>query len=177
MAASASGDEAAFSRLVRRHAPKAEVVALRFLGSRADAEDVVQDAFARAWSSAARWRPGEAAFGTWMHRVVVNLCIDRSRRSKLRRWLSLESAPDVANDDIGVDRTFEGKQDLRAVLADIQKLPERQRAAILLAAAGGRSNAEIARELGASEKALEALLVRARRTLRAELRAREGDGS
>lgn len=175
IAAAASGDEAAFARLVRRHADRVHMVALRFLGSAGEAEDVAQEAFWRAWRAAPRWRTGEAAFSTWLHRVVVNLCIDRERRRKFRRWLSLESAPEPAVSEPDAEQRVGAAATLAAVSADIGRLPERQRAAILLSADGERSNAEIAAMLGVSEKAVESLLVRARRTLRAALRQREGE--
>lgn len=175
IAAAANGDEAAFNRLVRRHADRAHVLARRYLGSAAEADDVLQEAFWRAWRGAPKWRAGEAAFSTWLYRVVVNLCIDRSRRARIRRWLPFDSAPEPASDAVGADDAFEAGEELRAVLADITQLPDRQRAAILLSAEGGRANAEIAEILGVSEKAVESLLVRARRTLRAHLAARAGE--
>lgn len=175
IAAVARGDEAAFARLVQRHSARALAVATRFLGSANDAEEVVQEAFWRAWNGAARWRPGAAAFSTWLHRVVINLCIDRERRAKLRRFLSLETAPEVAAPVIAVDDRMAASGELRAVLADIRRLPARQRAAVLLAGSGEHSNAGIAAALGVSEKAAESLLVRARRSLRASLRERLGE--
>jgi RNA polymerase sigma-70 factor (ECF subfamily) len=174
IAASAGGDEAAFNRLVRRHADRAHALAARFAGSASDADDIVQEAFWRAWRAAPRWRAGEAAFSTWLHRVVLNLCIDRERRGKLRRWLALDAVPEPAQEEVAVDDRLMASAELRAVSADLRTLPPRQRAAIMLAAGGERSNAEIAASLGVSEKAVESLLVRARRTLRARYREREG---
>jgi RNA polymerase sigma-70 factor, ECF subfamily len=173
IAATASGDEAAFNRLVRRHADRAHAIARRYLGSAAEADDVVQDAFWRAWNGAARWRTGEAAFSTWLHRVVVNLCIDRTRRARIRKWLPFDAAPEPRDEAIGAEDGVMARAELRAVLADLGELPERQRAALLLSAEGERANAEIAAVLSVSEKAVESLLVRARRTLRARLAARQ----
>jgi RNA polymerase sigma-70 factor (ECF subfamily) len=175
IAAASRGDEAAFARLVQRHSSRALAVATRFLGSPSEAEEVVQEAFWRAWRGAARWRPGEAAFSTWLHRVVINLCIDRERRAKLRRFLSLEAAPEVAEPGASADERLAAVGELRAVLDDIRRLPARQRAAVLLAGSGERSNAGIAAVLGVSEKAVESLLVRARRSLRTSLRERLGE--
>ena len=114
------------------------------MGSSGEAEEVVQEAFWRAWRNAARWRPGEAAFSTWLHRVVINLCIDRERRARLRRALSLEAAPEPAAPDIAADERLVATDELSAVLADIRRLPARQRAAVLLAGSGEHSNAGIA---------------------------------
>ena len=173
IAAAGQGDEAAFASLVRRHSARAHVLALRYLGSASEADDVVQEAFWRVWKSAERWRPGEAAFSTWLHRVVVNLCIDRGRRARLRRWLPFGEAPEPEADEVGVDDRIAASHELREVLGDIRGLPDRQRAALLLSVQGSVSNSEIAATLGISEKAVESLLVRARRTLRARLVERE----
>src|SRR5690606_18087537 len=77
----AAGDGPACAVLVDRHLGRVVALAWRMLGSRADAEDVAQEVFLRAWQRAASWRPeGGARFSTWLHRVAVNLCLDRLRR-------------------------------------------------------------------------------------------------
>ena len=84
MASIATGDQLSFARLVERHLARTVGLATRLMGSRADGEEVAQEAFARVWSHAARWRPmgggGNARFTTWLYRIVVNLAIDRKRR-------------------------------------------------------------------------------------------------
>lgn len=173
IARAAAGDERAFARLVARHGPRAQAVAHRFTGSASEAEDIVQEAFWRVWRSAGRWTPGGALFSTWLHRVVVNLCVDHDRRRKIRRLLPFADSFDPPSDDVGVERTLGDRDEVRAVRADILALPARQRAAVLLSADGERSNAEIAAALETTEKAVESMLVRARRTLRAAQAARE----
>lgn len=173
MARVAGGDQRALARLVARHGPRAQALAHRFTGSAADAEEVVQEAFWRVWRTAERWTPGAARFSTWLHRVVVNLCVDRARRQRIRSWLPFADAFDPPSDDPDPERALSDRSEVSAVRDDILKLPERQRAALLLSAGGERSNLEIAEILGASEKAVESMLVRARRTLRARLAARE----
>ena len=79
MARAAQGDERAFRILARRHSAGALRLARRILGAKALAEEIVQDAFLRVWINAPRWRP-EAAFRTWLYRVVVNLCLNAKRR-------------------------------------------------------------------------------------------------
>jgi hypothetical protein len=81
----AGGDRSAFDRLSRRHLDRAYGVALRMTGSRADAQDVVQDVFLRLWQRPDAWRPGQAQFSTWLYRVVVNRCLDLKRRPKGHR--------------------------------------------------------------------------------------------
>src|ERR1044072_8740193 len=80
MARAAKGDERAFRTLAERHGGAALRLARRILRNEAMAEDVVQDALLRVWTNAPRWRP-EAAFRTWLYRIVVNLCLNTRRRA------------------------------------------------------------------------------------------------
>ncbi|MDR4306513.1 sigma-70 family RNA polymerase sigma factor [Chelatococcus sambhunathii] len=173
MARVAAGDQRAFARLVARHGPKAQALAHRFTGSAAEAEDIVQEAFWRVWRAAERWRPGGAKVSTWLHRIVVNLCVDRERRQRIRRFLPFADTFDPPSDDPDPEHELSDRDEIERVREDIKALPARQRAALLLSADGERSNADIAKMLGSSEKAVESMLVRARRTLRAKLAARE----
>src|ERR1044072_4584383 len=79
MARAAQGDDRAFRELARRHASGALRLARRILRSEALAEEIVQDAFLQVWINAPRWRP-EAAFRTWLYRIVINLCLNAKRR-------------------------------------------------------------------------------------------------
>ena len=76
----ADGDAAAFRLLVERHLPRGHAIARRVLQTEADAEDALQEAFTKVWVHAPRWRPGRAAFSTWLYRIVVNACLDAARR-------------------------------------------------------------------------------------------------
>lgn len=76
----AANDEAAFRQLVERHIDRAFAIALRILGSRADAEDVVQDSMLKVWTHRGQWQHGRAKFSTWLYRVVTNRCIDLYRQ-------------------------------------------------------------------------------------------------
>src|SRR3954468_20141342 len=81
--AHSDGDPNAFSELVRRHRDRMWGVALRTLGDREEAADALQDALISAFRNAGSYR-GDAAVTTWLHRVVVNACLDRLRRRKAR---------------------------------------------------------------------------------------------
>src|SRR5689334_18166241 len=164
MARVAAGDASAFARLVRRHAGPAQRLATRILGSAALAEEIVQDAFLRVWTNAPRWRP-QAAFRTWLYRVVVNLCLNATRRA---RDLPLSAAGDPA-DPGDAAAALEAREQDAALAAAIDALPLRQRAAVVLVYQEGLSNAEAASALDLSVSSLEALLVRAKRALRAAL--------
>src|SRR5262245_12558446 len=88
------GDGEACRTLVERHLGRVVAFAGRTLGNRADAEDVAQETFFRLWRKAGRWRPGEARLTTWLHRVALNLCLDRIAR---RRETPLDAVPEPAD--------------------------------------------------------------------------------
>ena len=95
MAATAKGDHAAFAQLVKRHQKRVWHLAYRSLGDVQEAEDVSQDAFLRVFRVAARYRP-TARFTTYLHSIVIRLCIDRTRK---RRPLLTDHIEETASDD------------------------------------------------------------------------------
>ena len=126
------------------------------------AEDVVQEAFLRVWVNAPRWRP-EAAFRTWLYRIVVNLCLNARRRVP---DLPLDAAEHVGDAGLAPDEQLEVRERDRRLTAAIDTLPVRQRAAIMLTYQEGFSNAEVAAVLDTSVSSVETLLVRGKRALR-----------
>jgi RNA polymerase sigma-70 factor (ECF subfamily) len=159
----AGGDRAAFDRLSRRHLDRAYGVALRMTGSRADAQDVVQDVFLRLWQRPDAWRPGQAQFSTWLYRVVVNRCLDLKRRPK---GADLDSVEEPQDPDANAEDSLLNAERSHALDSAVNQLPERQKAAIVLTYTAGLRNAEAASAMDISVKAFEALLVRAKRELR-----------
>jgi RNA polymerase sigma factor (sigma-70 family) len=160
------GDRAAAQALMARHLPKMLTLARRMMGSQAEAEDAVQDAFLKLWTHAARWQPGKAKFETWLYRVTVNKCYDRLRK---RSGASLDEAAEIADPAPAADFVLENAALAGEIEAALAVLPERQRAAILLCHTQECGNIEAAEILGISVEALESLLARGRRTLRAKL--------
>jgi RNA polymerase sigma-70 factor (ECF subfamily) len=160
------GDRAAAQALMARHLPKMLTVARRMLGSQAEAEDAVQDAFLKLWTHAARWQPGKAKFETWLYRVTLNKCYDRLRR---RAPASLDEAAEVVDPAPAADAVLENAALAGEIEAALAQLPERQRAAILLCHHQECGNIEAAEILGISVEALESLLARGRRALRDRL--------
>jgi RNA polymerase sigma-70 factor, ECF subfamily len=161
----ARGDERAFRALAPRYAVRATGLARRICGNFADAEEIVQEAFLRVWINAPRWRP-EALFRTWFYRIVFNLALNRKRRAP---FAPLEDAGDPADPAPRADAAMEQRERDRLVARAVAELPARQRSAIALTYGDELSNAEAAAVLGTSVSALETLLVRAKRTLRAKL--------
>jgi RNA polymerase sigma-70 factor, ECF subfamily len=165
MARVARGDEAAYRRLVRRHLPRTLGLARRITGNPADAEEVLQEALLRVWTTAPRWRP-TASFRTWLYRVVVNLCLDRKRRPA---FAALEDAGDPVDPAPDAVATLHRDETSRAVAEALAGLPERQRAALALTYYEGLGNAETAAVLETSVSSVESLLIRAKRALREKL--------
>ena len=169
MALAGGGDRAAFNLLVGRHGERALRVALRILGDAAEAEEVAQEAFLRAWQAAAGFDPARARFTTWLHRIVVNLAIDRTRRRGGAAPVGLQAAAVLAAPRPWPDADAEAAEARAALAAALEALPARQRAAIALAYEQELSGADAAAALEVSERALEGLLRRARQFLRSRL--------
>ncbi len=162
------GDRDACRVLVERHLGRIVAFAARMLGSRPDGEEVAQDVFLRLWTNARRWRAGEAHLTTWLHRVAMNLCLDRLAR---RRETPLDGVPEPVDPNPGAATLLEQRDVGRRVERELAGLPPQQRAAITLCHYQGLRNIEAAEVLDVSVEALESLLARGRRTLRTRLRA------
>jgi RNA polymerase sigma-70 factor, ECF subfamily len=162
----ARGDAEAFRQLMERHMQRSLRLAMRMMWNASDAEEMVQEAFLRLWTKADTWQPGRGKFTTWFFRVLVNLCLDRRRRPSA---LPLEVAGDpIDPGPSAVAEIYRGEVE-REVARAVSQLPDRQRAALTLCYYEELSNQEAAQALQVSVSALEALLVRARRTLKVKL--------
>ena len=162
----AQGDQSAARDLAARRLPAVFALARRMLRDDAEAEDVAQEAMLRLWKIAPDWRPGEARVGTWLHRVALNLCYDRLGRD---RSAPLEAAPEQTDPAPLAQDAMESAESGGALRAALDRLPERQRAAIVLRHFEERGNEEIAQILDLSVEAVESLLARGRRALKAAL--------
>lgn len=160
------GDPAAIQAMVARKLPRMLALAQRMLGDAVEAEDVAQDAMLRAWKQAPRWKPGQAKFDTWLHRVGLNLCYDRLRR---RREVITATPPDQPDTGPAPDRGLLAADVGARVDAALTRLPDRQREAIVLCHYQELTNIEAALLMEVSVDALESLLSRGRRALRQAL--------
>lgn len=160
------GDPAASQALVERKLPRILALAQRMLGDAAEAEDVAQEAMLKAWRQAPTWQAGKAKFDTWLHRVALNLCYDRLRR---RREIPTDAPPDRPDEGPAPDRGLLAAETGRRVDAALARLPDRQREAIVLCHYQELTNIEAAALMEVSVEALESLLSRGRRALRAAL--------
>lgn len=166
------GDERAYGQLVDRHLDRTLAFAQRVLGSRPEAEDVLQEAFLRVWKKAPTWTNDGARFSTWFYRVVLNLCIDRKRKPS---HAALPEDFEYADDSPIADAQLEESQASVLVEKALAALPDRQREAVVLCYYQGLSNKEAADILDVRVKALESLLVRARKNLLVLLDGVRGD--
>ncbi len=146
--AHAAGDPDAFSELVRRHRDRLWAVALRTLGDREEAADALQEAFISAFRAAASFR-GDSAVTTWLHRIVVNACLDRVRRRATKPVVPL---PEAGPGEPAEPRDAMGERDLKiAIDQALAQLPIEQRSAIVLVDVHGYSVAEAAVILDTAE--------------------------
>ncbi len=165
-----AGDDAAFAELVRRNGDRVLGLAFRYLGDRAQAEDVVQETFLKLYQARARYRP-DAPFVSYALRIATNVCISALRK---RRGVSLDAGGDEddgPSDPPGppqaapVDRLV-GVEQAARVRDAVQQLPDRQRLAIVLNKFHGLDYQQVADQLGLSVPATKSLLHRARMTLK-----------
>lgn len=135
LTAHVAGDSDAFGELFSRHQDRLWAVALRTAGSPEDASDALQEAMISAFRRAGSFR-GEAAVTTWLHRIVVNACLDQHRRRKTRPTTAwIETLHDTAHD---VDDVSNRELQIELERA-LSELPEDQRAAIVLVDVEGYS--------------------------------------
>jgi RNA polymerase sigma-70 factor (ECF subfamily) len=146
-----AGDPDAFGILVHRHRDRLWAVALRTLGDREEAADALQDALVSAFRAAHTFQ-GRSAVTTWLHRIVVNACLDRARRAASRRAGSLDEQPQRLDALLGSAEAAETsvvRAELqREVTASLATLPVDQRAALVLVDMQGYGVAEAAELLG-----------------------------
>ena len=158
--------------LVQTYAGPMFRVAHSVLRSRADAEDVVQDAFMRVLQHQ-RTLPEVRDMRVWLVRIVWNLALDRQRRVRPEQMDAAFGGSLVAA-NVPVDRALSEAQNLAIVLVELERLPKAERHVLLLSATDAMSTAEIASVLRKSESAVRALLFRARSRLRARVAEKTG---
>ena len=172
VAAAQAGDERAFRELVEPYRRVLEVHCYRMLGSRHDAEDLVQETLLRAWRSLERFER-RASVSTWLYRIATNACLDEIERRPRRAEPAIEPYPDdrVAEaaltapvaDPAARYALREGME--LAMLTAIQRLPGRQRAVLILRDVLGWTGPEVAELLETTVAAVNGALQRARATV------------
>ena len=159
------GNHDAFSVLVHRHSSRFFRTAFRYCSNAEEAEDIVQDAFIKLWTRREKWNPKkQAKFTTWFYRVVTNQALDHLRRKK----------PETMKIDLSLFVDGKETQDIKLIMSEeqralecaIQNLPERQQTALNLCFYDGLSNKDAAYIMNIGVKAVESLLMRAKKNLK-----------
>lgn len=165
LAAHVAGDGEAFAEVFRRHRQRLWAVALRTAGNPEDAADALQDALISAFRRAGSFR-GESSVSTWLHRIVVNACLDRIRRAKVRTMVPLEGATEPHSLEVDDPEASGERRALREALLDaLRQLPADQRAAVVLVDVEGLPIAEVAQILGCAEGTVKSRCARGRARL------------
>jgi RNA polymerase sigma-70 factor (ECF subfamily) len=159
IAASKAGDLVAFGDLVRRYQHMIDALAYRMSGSQADAADLAQETFIRAYRQLHTFR-AEAKFSSWLYRIGINTCLNwrksAARRDRLHREFAEQPDTEPAEPD---PRSAQ-------VQAALMQLPAKQRAAIILTVYEEMNHAEAARVLGCSETTISWRVFKARKQLK-----------
>jgi RNA polymerase sigma-70 factor (ECF subfamily) len=165
MTATGRGDLLAFEQIVLRYQDTAWRISYRFLGDASEAEDITQEAFIKIFKAAPKYLP-TAAFKTYFNRVITSLCIDRIRK---KRPLYVADHADVVDQTSSViDNIIQSERE-REVREALDKLPPRQRAAVIFRYFEDLSCREISSIMQTTEKSVERLLSRARISLESQL--------
>jgi RNA polymerase sigma-70 factor, ECF subfamily len=163
---SRKGDVAAFESLVRNHQQMIHALTFRMTGSMAEAEDLAQETFIRAYEQIGRFN-GSAKFSTWLYSIAVHACLNW-RRDEARRFQAHENC---ANEMFVQSNGEISKNEMAQLAQDaLMKLPAKQRAAIVLTIYDGLNHAEAAKALNCSETTVSWRVFAAKRKLKQLLR-------
>ena len=158
-----AGRRGAFDELVRRHQDRLYAVAVRTCGDREEAADALQDALLSAVRAAGSYQ-GQARVTTWLHRIVVNACLDRARRRAVRPTTALpRQLPADPRDLLGE------RESALVVEAALRRLPQEQRVAVVLVHLQGLTVQEAAEVLGVPTGTVKSRCSRGRAGLAVEL--------
>ena len=164
IASSLAGDRHAYERLYRKYSQRIYALCLRMTGERSVAEELLQDVFARAWQKLTLFR-GEAAFGTWLHRVAVNIVLSHRQKTGVQKRRTVDDEQ-VLDNAQARSVTVAERVDLEAAIA---RLPEGARRIFVLHDVEGYTHDEIGSFLGITSGGSKAQLHRARMLLREAL--------
>jgi RNA polymerase sigma-70 factor (ECF subfamily) len=170
MLAFQDGDRRAFETLFARYTPRVLTFLTRLVRDRARAEELTQDVFVRIYNAADRYEP-KARFSTWIFGIAHNLGLNELARAHRRYERSETPLEDLAHADpaAGADEKVEVEQTRVRLERALAKLPDRQRAALLLRSEQGLGYDEIAQALETSVSSVKSLIHRAREALLAEI--------
>ncbi len=164
-----AGNHQAFAQIVERHTDRFFALAYRSLNNRTDAEDIVQSAFIKLWQKPAAWKSDKSQFTTWFYRVIVNACHDHRRRIKRLLDVDDQKVHAAIKPQTSEQHNLESAQHIQwqqhCLEHAMKLLPDSQRDALNLVVYAELPQKQAAEILGISLKALESLLVRAKRSM------------
>ncbi len=182
LARTAQGDDGAFGEFVERHQRRLLRLCERMLGDAEEARDAAQEIFLKVYRKAGSFQPKGKVF-TWLYRIATNHCLNKLRRRKIVRFIGLETTRagnshgneddtytlDPADAGPDPEAALESRRRWQRVRRALAKLPESQRTVVVLIRFEGLSYRQAAEVLGTTEGAVDSRLVRAMRSLQAEL--------
>lgn len=166
------GDREAFDRLVERYQRDVYRLCYRFVNQHEDASDLAQEAFLKAWKAIGRFR-GDSAFSTWLYRIAVNACLNHraSRRPPAQELPESLPDPDPGG---GAEAGLLREDEARRVREAVSRLPQKQRATLILKVYHELTHEDVARILGSSVGTVKSNLFHALGNLRRQLAERVG---
>jgi RNA polymerase sigma-70 factor (ECF subfamily) len=172
VARSRRGEREAFDQLVLRYQRDVYRLCYRYVNNHEDANDLAQEAFVKAWRGIGRFR-GESSFSTWLYRIAVNACLNfRARRRPV-----VQELPDALADPLpDAQVRVEGEDVARRVRSAVSRLPEKQRATLILKIYHELKHEEVAEVLGSTVGTVKANLFHALGNLR-RLMAEDGSST
>lgn len=162
------GNHQAFAVLVERHSEKFFRLAYRYLQNQQQAEDVVQDAFIKLWEKPYSWKSNrQNLFTTWFYRVIINRCLDSAKQ---KEHLPIEKVIDTVKDlSSSQEQEILTEEKRKLIEYEINRLPDRQRTALNLCFFEDLTNQQAAEIMELNIKALQSLIMRAKKTLQKNL--------
>lgn len=164
------GDRAAFNQLVLKYRNRVMGIAARMVGDRAEAEDLAQDVFVKAYHALDGFH-GDALFSTWLYRITANSCLNHRKRRRREATTALDGPAPTAPDGAANPQSLLERKELKLLLEKaIQALPQDQRLVLILRDIEGLSYEEIADSTGLELGTVRSRLHRARSALRMTIR-------
>ena len=169
MERTAAGEETAFRLLVQRWEYEVRAFLRHMLRSEEEAQDLAQDTFVKVYQQAGRYRP-EGKFRSWLMRIAGNLARSRLRRRRILSWVPFDMRwHDRATREPMPDQQLQVQETESRLTEALDRLPARQKEALLLVRQQGLKYREVAEVMGTTLPGVESLMQRALRTLRDEL--------
>ncbi len=167
----AEGDKLAFRQFYALFNEKIYNTAISYVQNEADAEEITQDVFLKIYQNALKFK-GDAAVSTWVYRITVNTALNVVRKKNRFSFLKLGKAESTIPDFDHPGILLEQKEDAKLLFAEIKTLPTNQQTAFILSLMEGLPRQEVATIMATTLKAVESLLQRAKKNLRAKLKKR-----